>query len=190
MSPMLSTLMIAWIAIALLALACSGLLRQIRELRAMVTHGVGAPLAVGGGGAPTGGAPSNDPPRAVPPALLDNERPTVLLKVDSKCVDCHAAMAELERLAPELAPRARLVVLADRPDKAWPTGGDIDVIIDDDLYRQLRTPWVPALVVADASGIVASSGPVRQPGVLTQAVHVGLDTLSDPTALKHPEHTG
>ncbi len=178
MSPMLSALILAWVAIALLGLACAGLLRQLRELRATVMQGTpGVPMAQAAGT----GRVSTDPPRQVPAPLLGDDQPVVVLKVDSKCVDCHAAAAELAQQAGDLADRARVVLLADRPDKGWPVQPDIDLVIDDELFRAVRAPWTPALVVADASGAVASSGPVGQPGVLAEAATAALNLIVSTT---------
>ena len=145
-----TTVLIAtWFAIAMLALAVAGLLRQVAALR--------------GGGwvepelGPAHGTPAPDlAPDVQVPA------PALLLFADRDCEGCAEVLPVFSRLASngERGQRRYVAVFAnDHTDG----GLDPDVLTvtnADEAFRSYRVPVTPFAVAVGADGHIVASGPV------------------------------
>jgi hypothetical protein len=140
---MVSALVLAWVCLILMAFALSGLLWQVRDLKADLAN-VGAQ-----GRRPLLG-------KRVPG--FDGGRGAVLV-IDPGCGMCVPVLSAFAELATEL-PGLRFHALSYRTSGDWPAMRDVALRIDPDLYQELDVPWSPALLTIDDQGVVTSASPV------------------------------
>ncbi|HEX2050455.1 MAG TPA: hypothetical protein VHJ34_07465 [Actinomycetota bacterium] len=152
-----AALVLSWIAIVVLALALAGLVRQVREVRAVVVDGFGPSFL-------TGAAPS-----ALHPS--PGKDGTVVLVLGSMDAD-RALVDALERAA-----RGRdaieFKVLAE-PGADVPRVAGVHVVADGAAAAQVRLPWYPALVHVGRDGVVADAAPVGAPEAVARVVETFL----------------
>ena len=146
---------LAWVAIVLIALAVAGLIRQVRELRAVVIEGFGH-------GFLTGLAPAALRPRAgsrdavvlvVEPASASQE----LLDSFGEAVQARGGQTEARLLAPVAMPDLRVPA-------------NVTTAVDAEIVQLLRVPWTPALVDLGADGAVLDAAPVGSLDVLPKVL--------------------
>lgn len=154
-----SALLVSWVAIGLLALVVSGLVRQVHALTSGAAGGFRAQLG------PRTGAPA--PQHA---ELAGGEAGTLLLLfLSDECRSCAEVLAETARLAPEIAtagvlPRA-LYRSSSRPQAPFPVRVDATLLFD--AYAVPLTPF--AVVVGDG-GRVLRSEPIGSGAALRELV--------------------
>lgn len=152
-----SALLVSWVAIALLALVVSGLVRQVHQLSR-------------GGAVRTSGRLGVTPGSRAPHSgeLLAEGRETLLLFLSAECRTCADVLTEAERLAePEEADAPRVQALyAD----AAPTTATTVPVIDHrpDLFTAYDAIATPFAVVVDATGRVVRSEPLGSPDALRE----------------------
>lgn len=151
-----SALLVSWVAIALLALVVSGLVRQVHQLsRGGVARSPGRLGVTPGSRAPHAGD------------LLAEGQETLLLFLSADCRTCSDVLTEAERLVegPSDSPHVR-AVYAD----AAPTSATTVPVLDHrpDLFTAYDAIATPFAVIVDATGRVARSEPLGSPSALTE----------------------
>ena len=157
MSVEIAALLLAWVAIVVLALALAGVVRHLRELRAVVVEGFGPSFL-------TGAAPS----ALHPPADADG---TVVLALGS--ADADDALVETLARAARAHHRHAFKVLTEPGAQVGDSHG-VDVVSDGAATAQLKLPWYPALVHVGRDGVVADAAPVGGPDAVTRIVETFL----------------
>lgn len=148
---------VALIVCALLVAALAGVYRRVKELELYVYHGVGQPLPLPG--------ELVDTLTHAPSGLRVNGA-TAILKINAQCPVCEDAVAGLADHASRF-PDVRHVIVgpeAARHEMEWPS--NVELVTDPRVYNGLRSPWVPALFVVDADGLIL----LRQAVVSGEAV--------------------
>jgi hypothetical protein len=134
-------LVVAWLAIALLALGYAGLVRKVGELQtrgATMTTQVYPDLA----------------------ATAANRR-TVALALSRSCPTCEVVFdAWLDIAARLMQEGHRAVVISMDGSPEWSTRGAPDVLRADELSAPLLIAYQPALILLDGGGAVVSAEPV------------------------------
>ena len=139
-----AALALAWVAIVVLALAVAGLIRQVRELRAVLVEGFGVSFLTG----------------QVPAALRPGPG-----RVDAVVLVVESATASPELLAAfaEAAGTHRgtdFKVLLDGRRPGPELAGGVPTVADPRVFQLLRLPWYPALVHVDTDGTLSDAAPV------------------------------
>lgn len=162
-SPQAALLGLAWIAIVLVALAVAGLIRQVRELRAVVLEGFGAAFLTGAAPAPLHPAPGR--------------RRALVLVVESVAAEPELIGAFAARARGEAGRTdAKLLSVDGRVDGPVPDG--LTVVADPQAARLLRLPWHPAVVQIAQDGTIEDAAPAGSPSALDDA----LDRFKTPIA--------
>ncbi|WP_258534586.1 hypothetical protein [Streptomyces sp. PT12] len=155
---MTSALLVSWVAIALLALVVSGLVRQVHQLSR-------------GGVARMNGRLGVTPGSAAPHAgeLLAEGRETLLLFLSAECGTCADVLAEADRLGQRgspAAPQVRAVYAGAAPATAAATVPVVDH--RPDLFTAYDAIATPFAVVVGATGRVVRSEPLGSPAALRE----------------------
>lgn len=156
MSFQTSALILSWVAILLLALVVSGLIRQIHALSA---GGGQRPGSLG----PLPGAPAPGVDRLAP----DRRRPVVLLFLSADCRTCAEALDEAGRAGPDGVPLRVLYA------GAGPAVGDLPLPVDTgqaELFERYDVIVTPFAVVVDRTGLVVSAEPVGSRAALREVL--------------------
>ena len=153
MSFQTSALILSWVAILLLALVVSGLVRQVHALSAGLVRPAGPAESVGL--APGAAAPGLDllAPGAAGPVLL--------LFLSADCRTCEGVLAEAARHAGEVTLRALYAGPAPATDLPVSAHGGQAALFE--RYDAIATPFA---VLVDPSGHVVRSEPVGSPAAL------------------------
>ncbi|MGH9890786.1 MAG: hypothetical protein ACREA0_02125 [bacterium] len=152
-----TTILLAWIAIALLAFGMSGLLRQIRLLasaqalrRVIVGPALGLP------------APTLD-------EGISWQRPTVLLFVDSDCSACSRALTEFAAIAGSEVDLDLMAVFRGSANGNRALG--VNVLEDrGQAFADFRIPLTPFAVAVTGMGTIADASGVGSEGLLREFV--------------------
>ncbi|MFC7485626.1 TlpA family protein disulfide reductase [Knoellia sp. CPCC 206453] len=173
MEPLTGAVVLAWLAIVVLALAVSGLLRRVKELS---EQGVGA--------AAVGPASEEFTLPAVDPSTFGAAKIHIVLVVDPLCSTCHEVLPHLAQLSERADPvEESFHAVSHESRHGWDDTG-FPVIIDDDLTRQLDVPWRPGVALVDQSGNVVKSRPVGSVAAFYAALE---EFRHDPAALSARE---
>lgn len=140
--------MLAWVVILLLALAMSGLLRQVKELQAQVPASSAVPVGL---------APGT--PAPVIPSLSRRDRPALLLFAEPGCDSCEMVLPLLEDFGNRVDGRA-CVAAVTREAMPDDHSRGLDVVVESEAFTQYRISFVPAAVMIGRDGIVLNSQPV------------------------------
>ncbi|WP_433533180.1 hypothetical protein ACQPYA_14855 [Micromonospora sp. CA-263727] len=132
--------------VLLLFAAGAGLYRRVRELELAVYHGVGQNLV------------GTNTANALQP-LATTGRTTVIVKVNRRCPVCDDLLGGVARIAPGLGNDIQLTVLSDDAQFDKPLPENVRVVKDADAWRALTVPYVPAVVVVSADGVVLHTEP-------------------------------
>lgn len=149
-----AALALAWVAIVVLALAVAGLIRQVRELRAVLVDGFGVSFLTG----------------QVPAALHPEPG-----KADAVVLVAESATASPELLA-SFTEAARthtdtdFKVLLDGSRPNPELAGGVVAVADRRAFQLLRLPWYPALVHVDTDGTLSDAAPVGSVEALGRAL--------------------
>lgn len=141
MSPSVALWVLAWIAIVVLYLALSAVLREVRLLRAQVSRLNGMAATSGGG----------DNPRL--PADLLAGRPGIVLSADSLCPLCRVVAETVSQRADRL--ERPVTLLTHEPVESWtdvPPG--LRLVQDLDAWREVSHLSPPVLMNVAADGRV------------------------------------
>lgn len=150
-----SALLVSWVAIALLALVVSGLVRQVHQLSR-------------GGAARTPGRVGVTPgsPAPHPGELLAEGRPTLLLFLSPDCRTCTRVLAVADRIHTDATgdhPEVRAVYAADAPAQ----GPALPVLAHrPELFTAYDAIATPFAVLVGANGRVVRSEPLGAPEAL------------------------
>ncbi|GAA3850722.1 hypothetical protein [Streptomyces sedi] len=157
-----SALILSWVAIALLSLVVSGLVRQVYQLSR------GVPVRAPGrlGVAPGSSAPHAD--ELLAPDVLAEGRETLLLFLSAECRTCAEVLAEAGR--PGTAPAVRAVYAGDAPastDAADAAGVPVTERRPDlfTAYDAIATPFA---VLVGPAGHVMRSEPLGSAAALRE----------------------
>lgn len=165
---MTSALIVSWVAILLLALVVSGLVRQVHQLSRGGTSAVHA-SAVHASARP-GLRPGAPAPAAA--ELFGGELPDggVLLFLSADCRTCREVLAEARRRsgADPSGPAIRALYAGPAPGDGDP-GGPVPVQAGrDDLFAAYDAVATPFAVAVDGDGRVLRSVPLGAPDGLTE----------------------
>jgi hypothetical protein len=156
MSVQASALILAWIAIAMLALAMAGLLRQVRILSAQMSH---TPLRAS--------ALIGSPIPEFQDASLQWDRPTLLLFVTADCSVCQERLRELESLAEQDGDRSYVAVFPGSADGL--RAQRVQVLQNQSAaFRRFSIPVTPFGVVVAPGGVVAHAAAVGSSSTLRE----------------------
>ncbi|MBV7648557.1 hypothetical protein C0Q64_20780 [Streptomyces albidoflavus] len=150
-----SALLLSWVAIALLALVVSGLVRQVHQLsRGGVARAPRHPGVTPGSPAPHAGE------------LLDEGQETLLLFLSAECRTCAEVLDEADRLLADDATPAPRAVYAG----AAPATSTAVPVVDHrpDLFTAYDAIATPFAVLVGASGHVRRSEPLGSPAALRE----------------------
>jgi hypothetical protein len=149
MSFQTSALLLAWVAIAVLAFALSGLLRQLHLIRTALDPQRRVTLG---------------PPRGIVAPAIDGvgrdgwHRPTVLLFMDTDCTTCRTIQAELGGLA-DREDLDFVAVFAGDADGQIPERVQL-VTAEPEAFRRFNVSYTPFAVALDQDGRVAAGQPL------------------------------
>ncbi|HEX8630745.1 MAG TPA: hypothetical protein VF755_21510 [Catenuloplanes sp.] len=164
---LVAALVLAWAAIAMLALGYSSLTMQLRGLHSRGGAGVGDP----------------HPELAAPGA----GRRTLTLAVTDGCESCVEVFAAWVELSPALrAAGHRTVVLSLDGSTHWRVGPEEEFFLTDQLSSPFLLAYQPALLVLDETGALVSADPIGSAAGLHEAV----STMVDAYAPSGPSHDG
>lgn len=159
MSFELTALLLAWVAILLLALAVSGLLRQVRALNLRPTAvRLETNTAVG-------------KTIALDTSMLDGHAPiAVLLFVTPDCQVCQARLQDLEKLT--ASDTIGFSVAAVFPGAANGFRSSSIRVLENqkEVFERLQIPVTPFGVVLSKEGVVIRSAPVGSPEAVRELV--------------------
>jgi thiol-disulfide isomerase/thioredoxin len=151
-------LVLAWIAILLLALAMSGLMRQIHVLQA---HGPGRSESLG-----------PRPGTRVSSILFGPEfadRPVLAVFAEAACKSCEVILPELERLATSLNGHANVLVVTKEAAESLPAT-KLKVVRSPQAFSELGIRFVPIALALSQEGIVLGAEPVGSEELLKRFV--------------------
>lgn len=158
MSLEVTALVLAWLAITLLALAMSGILRQVRALSIAVA-----------GTLPRMRGPMPGIYVADVPGLVDDDaRASILLFVGGGCSGCDAVLPTFLASADVANHRADHVLVCSGEPLAQPNGKVRVLSRRIDAFEALQVPATPYAVLIDERGVVASASPVGSPQMLRE----------------------
>jgi hypothetical protein len=140
-----AALALAWVAIAVVALAVAGLIREVRELRAVLVDGFGVSFLTG------------EVPPALRPAAGKTDAIVLAAEQGTVSPDLLAAFAGAARAA---AGSDFKVLVGDIRFKAEPSPAGVTAVADPRAFQCLRLPWYPALVHVGADGALSDAAPV------------------------------
>ncbi len=163
-----SALLLAWLAIAVLALAMAGLLRQVVILRTAML-----PPAAGRMG------PAIGSPAPQLPGIDYTEKWTVLLFADEECESCRSILSAMGA-AGESTSMAEVVVLF----KAGANGHRVDperlFVNQGDLFDRLGVAVTPFAVLVDSDARIAAAEPLGSAAMLSEFRAFGTRTEGRP----------
>ena len=148
MSFQTSALLVTWIAIAILAFALSGLLRQLHLIRVALDPQRRVTL---------GPARGIEAPPIDGVGLSGRTWPTVVLFMDSDCPACSAIQGELESVV--FDGLEFVAVFAGEADGRFPDGIEI-VARNPEAFRKFNISFTPFAVAVDGDGRVAATQPL------------------------------
>jgi len=149
-----TALLLAWLAIALLGLALSGLLRQVHSLRTDPM-----PLEVSVSSNQIARLPS------VPELIPQNAGLTVALFSDPGCASCSRLLPVFDSIAADSRDAEFTILFAGAGNGVQ--SDRIRLLRDQQqLFEKLRIPVTPFVVAVDAEGTVRGSSPVGSPTLL------------------------
>ncbi len=140
MSPTLAFAILTWVAIALLFLAVGAVLREVRQVRALVVRN------------PAGYVASPPPRVRLSTVITAMPQARVVLAADSTCPACVASVRAVAARADVLD----AVVLTHEPADAWAdlAGPTLPVVSDPDAWRAIGHLTPPVLMWMDPDGVV------------------------------------
>lgn len=149
-----AALVLAWLAIVVVALAVAALLRQVRELRAVVIDGFGTSFLTGSA------------PRQLWPS---GGRQAILLVSDAGWLADELLTAFAE-LAAQNAGRAEFTILLSSRAALDGSPLSVPVVADPPAAEVLRLPWQPAVVHIDRDGSILDAAPAGSVETLSRAI--------------------
>jgi hypothetical protein len=152
-----SALLLSWIAIVLLALGMSGLLRHVVDLRAQLSQG-------GFGGILR---PGLQAPRI--PELGDWSRPSLLIFADADCPVCRSLTPTIEALAAAHG-ECEFMVLYPREAPVEDRFGPRILSNQRAIFDEYRIGFTPFAVGVGEAGLVTDMAPVGSERLLVQFV--------------------
>lgn len=158
MSPVVAGLVLAWLVIAVLALAMAGMLRQLRDVqRVLRAARPGEDRAVAA-------------PESVRPGV--GEDLALILLASEHCAVCDMVAPAFAMVAATARDGVGFVLLAADPAEAERIGAHVDparvrVVGDPVAYHRIDPGWLPALVLIDTDGLGLAAEPVGSAEALT-----------------------
>lgn len=147
-----SALVLAWVAILLLALGMSGLMRQLHQLgnphsaEPLIGPLIGATLA------------------NLNETVIRPGRESVILFAEASCDSCEAVLPALGTIARTLPDTSFAIVL---PNTGRPSNSPSDVTVHEnrlDLFELVQVPATPFAVALDENGVVKAASMVGRLG--------------------------
>lgn len=150
MSPLAATMILAWFAILLLALAMSGLLRQITLLRATLERG-----AVGSENFLVGSR--------LPEYLRQNSepRPTIFVFLEGSCSSCIGLVATINEYASIWSQGVRFAAIVSETDPSLMNlSSEVEILVHPEAQKDLHVQLVPFAIMCGEDGVIVSAEPV------------------------------
>jgi hypothetical protein len=160
-----SALVLAWLAIAVLAFAMAGLLRQVILLRAALLAPAAARL----------GPMIGSPAPALPGIDYTGKR-TVLLFADEHCESCRSILGALDP-APE---KPDVVVLFKAGANGQPVAPERLFVHQSELFDRLGVDITPFAVMVGGDARIAAAEPLGSPAMLDDFRALGARTENRP----------
>lgn len=160
MSPHWALLILAWLAILMLALAMTGLIRQIRIMAAEGQRPGGY-----------GGLSSRRVIRRLPKNVLDADRlgSSVVLFASRGCATCTKVLPAFQALAEANPSRSFVVVYPGRADLI--NDGRLRLVEGRaDLFDLMQVPVTPYVISVDSDGAIGAAGPAGSEARLAQVL--------------------
>lgn len=145
-----AALALTWIAILLLALAMSGLMRQLHALQA---HGLPHAQRIG---LPAG----TRVPEYLRELVTDGRRPTVLLFAEPDCETCKQILPEFQRFGESAEGQVKVFVLAREGTAETIAAPGLQLIERGEVFADLNVPLVPVATAISPDGFVIGTEPV------------------------------
>lgn len=155
MSAWQAAVVLAWIAIALLALGYAAVLREVRELGAGVMSG------------DLGAGPSRV---TVQSLRSDNVHGTLALAATSSCGSCRTVTDALAGYVPNRDGPDLCLVSPDETLLEWPSSGALRTLVDAELWDQLAIQTTPMLLRVSPGGTVMERSVVGSPEHLAELI--------------------
>jgi hypothetical protein len=159
MSPLTAAVLLLWVVVLVLALACAGLLRQLRE----VQHDLALLQRSASGVSRRSAVPDVLVPR-------DGAELTVALLVSPGCEVCEEILPIFLDDVVSRRPRIDPVVLSWDGASVPASRAGVRTVLDTSAYRSVDPGWTPALAVIDRSGAVAGVEPVGSPTAIREVL--------------------
>ncbi len=188
MEALVGAVVLAWLALALLAFAMAGMLRQLRDLQAGVAGAVG--MAAAGDTAALGVGTIPDKPET--PASVrprDDAVCAVVLLVDENCPVCAEVAPGFDDLANKSSAAVDFVVLARTPVAKFAGLTGARFVADPAACNLLDPGWRPAIVVLDRAGAMVTREPAGSAKVV-DAVVTDAEALAEATASAPTQQNG
>lgn len=155
MSFEVGALLLAWVAILILALALSGLVRQVRAMslqprvvRIEPNGAAGKRLSV----SPSALADYR--------GVADDRRPGILLFVTSNCKPCQARLRDLESIAAEVSGTVSITALFRQTANGYRSSHVTILENQEEVFGRVPVPLTPFGVVLASDGLVTHARPV------------------------------
>lgn len=157
MDPIAAAVLILFVLVALMFAAGAGLYRRVRELELATYRGVGMRVTTAEGGEERVG-------------IGRPGETTIAVKINRRCPVCEDVLLAVGKLAAELPDGVGFTVVSDDPafDKELPES--VQVVRDPQVWRSINVPYVPALLVVDAQGIVVHTTPAGSGEIVSETV--------------------
>ncbi|MET9023732.1 hypothetical protein ABZV93_27540 [Actinopolymorpha sp. NPDC004070] len=188
MQALVGAVVLAWLALALLAFAMAGMLRQLRDLQAGVAAAVGVTVAADGGAGSVGTIPHTpETPLSVRPR--DDAMCAVVLLVDDNCPVCAEVAPYFDDRANGSSAALDFVVLARTQVAKFAGLTGARFVADPAACHLLDPGWRPAIVVLDRAGAMVTREPAGSKKVV-DAVVTDAEALAEASATSNPGQNG
>ena len=148
-----AALVLAWVAIVLLALGLSGLMRQLHALQA---HGLPRAQRVG--------LPPGTPlPEWMRQLVGDGSRPAVLLFSEAQCESCKAVLPDFQKFAQSMRGDVNVAIVTRGGVPSVTLGPQLRVVESAEAFSELRVPFVPVAAGVSSDGILIATEAVGSP---------------------------
>lgn len=145
MTPVLSLVVVALVLALVALVSVGGIRREMRELEARLVLNIGNDL--------------QNP--AVVHALGTGK--CIVLKADLSCESCVDAVERFAGREGDAESRAFLLLPESSAARAREIrGSSVEIVVSDELFKLVRTPWVPALLRISDDGRVVDAMPAAR----------------------------
>jgi len=165
-----SALLLAWVALVFLALALSGVVRQVRHLAAVIDVAADGGGIVRGGRITGGTAVGSTPPGAGELAANFDGRFAVVFAA-AGCRSCDDRLMELRDVADSRGRLPIVVVHRNQTPVPWESNGfDFESVYAPELFDSFNVVATPMAYTVDAEGAVVDALLLSSPAAVNKLV--------------------